>query len=281
MTGEDKVTNLLLLLVCLLAGMELRRSGRIGAQGHLALNAVIVDIALPAVALRSLHAMLFDPSQVWPLLMPWLLFSLGVVVFAALGRRLALSQASIGALILVCGLGNRSFVGLPMIESLRGRGGPALGLLNDRFGSYPVLSTICIFSVTLYATQARPTPRAMAMAMAMATLSFPPLIGVAVALALRPVSFPSEHGALARLSDRLAPLALLSVGLQRRLDALREQRTAGVMATLSIIRAPTLAWVSCVQGGRRRRRRFSDRFERPPQRTEEGAAMLVGWGERC
>jgi hypothetical protein len=66
------------------------RSGRVGAQGHLALNAVIVHIALPAVALRSLHTTVFDPSQVWPVLMPWLLFGLGVVVFAVLGRRLAL-----------------------------------------------------------------------------------------------------------------------------------------------------------------------------------------------
>jgi len=221
--GEDDVTNLLLLLACLLAGMALRRSGRVGAHGHLALNAVIVHIALPAVALRTLHTMAFDPSQLWPVLMPWLLFGLGVVVFAVLGRRLALSQASIGALILVCGLGNTSFVGLPMIESLHGRDGLGLGLLIDQFGSYLVLSTIGIFVVTLYAAQARPSPREMAIKI----LSFPPLIGVAVALALRPVSFPSElDAALARLGDMLAPLALLSVGLQLRLDALREQRRA-------------------------------------------------------
>lgn len=219
-TGEDEMTNLLLLLACLLAGMALRRSGRVGVQGHLALNAVIVHIALPAVALRSLHAMAFDASQIWPVLMPWLLFGLGFVVFAVLGRRLALSQASIGALILVCGLGNTSFVGLPMIETLHGRDGLGLGLLIDQFGSYLVLSTIGIFVVTLYAAQARPSPRAMAIKI----LSFPPLIGVAVAIALRPVSFPSElDAALARLGDMLAPLALLSVGMQLRLDALREQ----------------------------------------------------------
>ncbi len=64
------MANLLLLLGCLLAGMALRRSGRVGPQGHLALNAVIVHIALPAVALHTLHTMAFDPSQLWPVLMP-------------------------------------------------------------------------------------------------------------------------------------------------------------------------------------------------------------------
>jgi predicted permease len=221
--GEDQVTNLILLMACLLAGVALRHSGRVGTQGHLPLNAVIVHIALPAVALRSLHTMAFDSSQVWPVLMPWLLFGVGAIVFAVLGRRLALSQASIGALILVCGLGNTSFVGLPMIESLHGRDGLGLGLLIDQFGSYLVLSTIGIFVVTLYAAQARPSPRAMVTKI----LTFPPLIGVAVALALRPVAFPIElDAALARLGDMLAPLALLSVGLQLRLNALREQRPA-------------------------------------------------------
>lgn len=217
------MANLILLFACLLAGMALRLSGRVPTNGHVALNAVIVHIALPAVALRTLHAMPFHADQVWPVLMPWLLFAIGSVVFVVVGPRMKLSRTTVGALIVVCGLGNTSFVGLPMIESLHGRDGLGLGMLIDQFGSYLVLSTIGIFVVTLYATQARPTVRHIGLKI----LSFPPFIGVVVALAARPLHFPADfETVLTRLSDMLAPLALLSVGMQLRLDALREQRGA-------------------------------------------------------
>ncbi len=243
------MANLLLLFGCLLAGMTLRRSGRVPVNGHLALNAVIVHIALPAVALRTLHAMAFETRQIWPVLMPWLLFALGVVVFAVLGRRLKLSQASIGALTLVCGLGNTSFVGLPMIESLHGRDGLGLGLLIDQLGSYLVLSTIGIFVVTLYAAQARPSLREMAIKV----ISFPPFIGVVVAIALRPVSFPPMlDDTLGRLGEMLAPLALLSVGLQLNFDRLRQQRQSlylGLGFKLFVCPAVVLTVVLAQKGG--------------------------------
>ncbi len=70
------MANLILLFACLLAGMALRLGGRVPANGHVALNAVIVHIALPAVALRTLHTMPFHADQIWPVLMPWLLFGL-------------------------------------------------------------------------------------------------------------------------------------------------------------------------------------------------------------
>lgn len=243
------MANLLLLFGCLLAGMTLRRSGRVPFNGHLALNAVIVHIALPAVALRSLHEMAFETRQIWPVLMPWLLFALGVVVFAVLGRRLKLPQASVGALILVCGLGNTSFVGLPMIESLHGRDGLGLGLLIDQLGSYLVLSTIGIFVVTLYAAQTRPSLREMAIKVA----SFPPFIGVVVAITLRPVPFsPMLDDTLARLGEMLAPLALLSVGLQLNFDSLRQQRQflyLGLGFKLFVCPAVVLAVVLAQDGG--------------------------------
>jgi predicted permease len=46
---------------------------------------------------------------------------------------------------MVGGLGNTSFVGLPMIESLHGRDGFGLGLLIDQLGSYLVLTTVGVF----------------------------------------------------------------------------------------------------------------------------------------
>jgi predicted permease len=155
--------------------------------------------------------------------MPWVLFALGAGFFWVWGHWLRLSRASIGALTLVGGLGNTSFVGLPMIESLHGPDGMALGLLIDQLGSYLALSTVGVLAATLYGAEERASLRAMATKVA----TFPPFVALVVALALRQVPFPPAFDLLlARVGDTLAPLALLSVGMQLRFNALREQRRA-------------------------------------------------------
>ena len=181
---------------------------------------VIIHVSLPAVTIRTLHSFSFDSGQVWPVLMPWALFAIGAAVFWAIGSWLRLPRASIGALTLVGGLGNTSFVGLPMIESLQGRDGMGLGLLIDQLGSYLALSTVGVFVAALYSCDQRASGRAMALKVA----TFPPFVALVVALLLRPLPLPVPlDSALARLGDTLAPLALLSVGLQLRFDALRSQ----------------------------------------------------------
>ena len=214
------MSNLLLLILCLVAGVLLRKSGRTPANAHAALNMVIIHLALPAVTLRTLHAYTFDARQVWPVLMPWVLFAIGAVLFWIIGRSLRLSRASIGALTLVGGLGNTSFVGLPMIESLQGRDGLGLGLLIDQLGSYLALSTVGVLAAALYSAGPQTSWRAMVRKV----VTFPPFIALVLALTLRPLPLPHALDAtLARIGDMLAPLALLSVGLQLRFDALRGQ----------------------------------------------------------
>lgn len=214
------MSSLLLLLTCLVAGILLRRSGRLPDGAHATLNTVIIQLSLPALTVHSLHAFEFANSQLWPVLMPWILFGVGALAFRAIGSWLGLTRASVGALTLVGGLGNTSFVGLPMIESLHGRDGLGLGLLIDQFGSYLALSTVGVFAAALYGADERTSLRTMAIKVA----SFPPLIALVLALLVRPLAFPAAVDAvLVRLGDTLAPLALLSVGLQLRFDAINQQ----------------------------------------------------------
>ena len=214
------MSNLLLLVGCLIAGVLLRRSGRASPDAHQALNAVIVHVSLPALTLHSLRGFSFDAAHLGPVLMPWVLFAIGAVTFGLLGRWLRLSRPSIGALTLVGGLGNTSFVGLPMIETLHGRDGMGLGMLIDQLGSYLALSTVGVLTVTIYADEQRRSLRATLQKVA----TFPPFVALVAALALRHLPFPASLDAtLARLGDTLAPLALISVGLQLRVDTLRSQ----------------------------------------------------------
>jgi predicted permease len=210
----------MLLIACLVAGLLLRRSGRVPEGAHATLNTVIVYLALPAVTLHTLHAFRFESSQLWPVLMPWVLFGIGAMTFWLIGRWLGLSRASIGALTLVGGLGNTSFVGLPMIESLQGSDGLGLGLLIDQLGSYLVLSTVGVFAAALYAAENQTSLRVTATKIA----TFPPFIALVAALLLRTMPMPVEvDKLLVRVGDMLAPLALISVGLQLRIDAIGRQ----------------------------------------------------------
>lgn len=215
------MSNFLMLVVCLIAGMLLRRSGRLPEQAHGVVNTIIVHVSLPAVTVRYLHDFSFESSQLLPVLMPWLLFLIGAAVFFQLGRWLRLPAATVGALTLVGGFGNTSFVGLPMIETLHGADGMGLGLLIDQLGSYLALSTLGIAAAALYASDGPVQPKQMAMRIA----TFPPFIALVVALLLMPVPFPPAlDQVLVRVGDTLAPLALLSVGMQLRFDALRQHR---------------------------------------------------------
>lgn len=234
------MSNLLLLVACLAVGMLLQRSARTPANAHQALNAVILHVSLPAVTLRALHGFVFDPNQLWPVLMPWALFGVGAAAFWSIGRWLRLPRASVGALTLVGGLGNTSFVGLPMIESLHGRDGLGLGLLIDQLGSYLALATIGVFVAAVYAGDA-PASR---WAMLKKILLFPPLIALALAVALRPVPFAAPlDAALARVGDTLAPLALISVGLQLRLGALRGQaRLLSIGLAYKLVACPAIVF---------------------------------------
>jgi predicted permease len=166
------------------------------------------------------------------------LVSTGDGEISGLGRMMRLLRAQVGALTLVGGFGNTSFVGLPMIETLHGRDGLGLGLLIDQLGSYLALSTLGVAAAAWYTAGPRVAPREMLHRI----LNFPPVIALALALLLRPLPFPQPLDmALARIGDTLAPLALLSVGMQLRLDGMREHVPALALGLgYKLILAPAL-----------------------------------------
>jgi predicted permease len=92
-------------------------------------------------------------------------------------------------------------------------------LLIDQLGSYLALSTIGSLVVMLYAGHVWKRPGEICKQVS----SFPPFVAIALAVLLTPVTFPTPLAqALGRIGDTLAPLALLSVGLQLRFGAWRE-----------------------------------------------------------
>ncbi len=134
--------NVIMLFACLAVGMALRWGKRVPDNAHTSINAFIIHVSLPAVTLLQVHSVVFDPALLYAALMPWLLFAASAVLFWAVGRLLRLPRTTIGALAVVGGLGNTSFMGLPMIEAFYGPGGMPTGIVVDQLGTYLVLSTV-------------------------------------------------------------------------------------------------------------------------------------------
>ena len=210
------MTNVIMLIGCLLAGAGLRVAGRLPENAHVTINGYIIHLALPALILGQIHGVRLTSALLWPVLMPWLLFAMSAGIFAGVARLFRFSATTTGALIMTAGLGNTSFIGLPMIETFYGREQLSTGILIDQLGTYLVLSTLgiavaCLFSST-QASSAQVLSR---------ILKFPPLIALAVALISSSWDYPVWLSALLhRLADTLAPLAVISVGLQLRLKEL-------------------------------------------------------------
>jgi len=210
------MNNLALLVACFVIGVLLRRSGRLPDSGPAALNAFIINVALPALILKHLHAVEITSALVLAAAVAWALFALSIAFFGIVGRAAGLAPQSVGALTLTGGLANTSFLGVPMIEAFYGSGGVALGLVIDQLGSYLALATLGIVVAAMY-SGATLDRRAIARKIAL----FPPLIGVLAALLLRPFEYPEWLAVtFSRLGDTLAPLALVSVGAQIRLGEL-------------------------------------------------------------
>ena len=207
------MNNLLLLILCFAAGVLLRCFRRMPDNAPAALNGFIIHLSLPALTLLYIHQLRLSGDVLLTGLMAWLVFLLSAGFFWLAGRWLKLPRATIGALMLVGGLGNTSFFGLPMVEAYYGSGGIGTAIIADQLGSFFVLSVFGITVAGIYSS-GRPT----AGQIARRILLFPPFIALVTALLLIQVEYADWFTALLkRLGDTLAPLALLSVGMQLRL----------------------------------------------------------------
>ena len=202
--------NLLLLVVCFLAGGLLRGFGKLPQTTPSVLNGFIIHVSLPAITLLYIHDLSVSADVLYMAAMPWLHFGIGAVFFLLLGRFLKLPRATVGALVLTGSMGNTSFLGLPMIEAFYGKEGLASGIIVDQLGSFMVLSTLGITVAGIY-SDGKPS----AGEVFKRIVFFPPFIALVIAVLLMPVEYPAWFSAvLRRLGDTLAPLALFSVGYQ-------------------------------------------------------------------
>ena len=210
--------NIILLLFCFAAGIVLRGMGRLPENTSAALNAFIINIGLPAMALGYLNKVEIQPALLYAALMPWIMFVVGAAILWPLCRIMKFPRHTTGCVILVGALANTSFIGIPMIEAFYGARWMSVGIVVDQLGSFIVLSILGITVSRLFADGPRPNLKDIAHRI----VAFPPFIATIAAVLLLPVTYPEWLDTLLiRLAATVAPLALVSVGFQLRLSDVR------------------------------------------------------------
>src|ERR1035437_1118611 len=94
------MANIILLAICLLAGIGLRKTGRFPAATPAALNGFIIHISLPALTILHIHNLTIDSSLLLTAGMAWLLFGCSWLIFGGAGKLCKLDRQTTGALIL-------------------------------------------------------------------------------------------------------------------------------------------------------------------------------------
>jgi predicted permease len=157
-----------------------------------------------------------------------------------IGRVLQWPRQRVGALTLVCGLGNTAFIGLPLIEALRGQEGLKLALVADQAGTFIMLAVGGTIVAALYSgghVDGRTILRKV--------LFFPPFVCLLLGVLISALGgWPADVDALlARIGATLVPIALFSVGLQLRLHFGRGQlRAIGLGLGWKLALAPLLVF---------------------------------------
>lgn len=240
------MTNLVLVVVCLLAGVLARQSGRLPEATPVVATRVVIHIALPALTLVTIHGLRLASEQ-WlelgiALATPLLIFLVALVVLLGAGRALGWPREITACLLLTAGLANTSFVGFPLIEALYGREGLARAVLVDQ-GQFLVLTTLGMVAASAGRGEGRPSLRALGRQL----LLFPPFLAFVLAIALRPVALPSlVTSVLDKLALLVVPLALFAVGWQLRVDrqGLAEHaRPLAIGLSVRLVLAPLVVYL--------------------------------------
>lgn len=204
------MTNLILVIFCFLTGYLLKRSERFPESSSKVLNGFVIYISLPALVLNHIHSITFGYELVYAAVMPWILFFSALVLFWTLHRFGLISRTVAGVLVLTCGLGNTSFVGIPLIQAYYGSDYVWVGIIADQLGTFLCLGTVGIVFAFYVKEGTFQFKR-----MGNMIFGFPPSIALMLGFLLRPLDYPIWfQEILVRLGDTLTPLALVSVGLQ-------------------------------------------------------------------
>lgn len=177
----------------------------------------------------------------------WGCLALAVIAVVVGARRFGWSRRTTGALLLVTPLGNTTFLGLAMVESLQGADELTRALAFDQLGTFLALATYGSVIAAHWGRGEggwRPVLARL--------VRFPPFLAVIASFAVRAVEVPSGlDDALGDIGQLVAPVAMLTLGLRFRVVASARARQAAMwcLGTKMVVLPLVVLAVAAVVGG--------------------------------
>lgn len=208
--------SIIMLFLCLALGVGLQYVKSFPKNPHLTLNQFVIHVSLPALALFYIPKIKLSPELLYPLGIAWVGYLFSFVFFYSIGKRMGWSNKLIGCLTITAGLGNTSFVGFPVIQALYGEEGLKTAIVVDQPGSFVVMATLGVITASLF-SKGKAEPKVIAQKI----LLFPPFVAFLTACTLNALGYDfisDLQSVFQKLGNTVTPIALLSVGLQLKID---------------------------------------------------------------
>lgn len=230
----ELMENIFFILFLLIVGYALKFA-KTSDNFAISLNAFIIYISLPATILLQIPKVKLDSTILLPLVVSWLVLLFSVIFIMIFARDL--DKKTKAALLLIIPLGNTSFFGFPMIESLLGSEALSYAAIFDQFGSFMILATYGTFIVSFYQGDSVGVRK-----MLDKLIFFPPFGFLLFALIF------GESPAVVQpyikiLANTLTPLAIISVGYSMQLDLGNEKMIFAKAITLKLVIIPLVVLI--------------------------------------
>lgn len=238
---------LALVLGCFAVGLIARRVAPRSMDLVPWLDHGVLSITLPALIIARLPDLALGTDLAIPVGVAWSCIALAALSVLVGARRFGWDRPTVGALLLVTALGNTTFLGLPMVESLLGKPELARALAFDQLGSFFGLAVYGSFIAARYGhgeSGWRPVVHRL--------LRFPPFFAVLISFAVRLAPLPvGLDDALGSLGQLVSPLAMLALGIRFRVAASPHARQAAIwcLSTKMLLLPLSVLAVAILVGG--------------------------------
>lgn len=199
--------------------MAIKRSELLPKDSHKSLNIFIIYLALPAVSFKYLPYIKWNPELLLLVAAPIIVWGGSWILVNIYAQTTYLDKETKGALQLVTGLCNTSFVGFPLIMTYFGEKPLSIAIICDQV-TFLLFSTLGLIT----AVRAGGDKSIPFRFIARKLLLFPPFIACVAALTIPHFFNISPFNTLFdKLAGTVAPLALFSIGLQLNFEGWRHE----------------------------------------------------------
>jgi len=232
--------NFAIILFCLAAGLFFNHRQLVPKNSYKAINAWIINIALPAMSFTYLPYLRWELSLVFAFIAPILVFIGSILFFYLLSKFVKLSTRNRVTLSLVAGFSNTSFVGFPLITAYYGAEFIEIGILCDQM-TFFLLSSLGVWMAV--STNTSSTKKVSFVGILGNIVCFPPFAAGLLAIGISSiVDMQITRPFFQQLSQTVTPLAFFSIGLQLNLHFGHQLKYIFYALSYILFLAPLLTW---------------------------------------